>query len=55
MHCKSCKILIRDILEDEGIEIITVSLEEGILEINTNNKKKSKGIIQEISFFIYTC
>ncbi len=40
MHCKSCEMLIRDILEDEGIEVLNISEKSGILEFNYDDKKQ---------------
>ncbi len=39
MHCKACEMLIRDILEDEGIEVISVSQNTQILEFDYDDKK----------------
>ena len=39
MHCKACEMLIRDILEEEDIEVISVSQNTGILEFNYDDKK----------------
>ena len=38
MHCKACEMLIRDILEEEEIEVISVSQNTGILEFNYDDK-----------------
>lgn len=39
MHCKACEMLIRDILEDERIEVLNISEKSGILEFNYDPKK----------------
>lgn len=38
MHCKSCEMLIRDILEDEEIDVLNISEKTGILEFNSKDK-----------------
>lgn len=37
MHCPSCEMLIKDILEDEGIEVLTIDHKTGDLEIQSEN------------------
>jgi len=50
MHCKSCKMLIEDAMEELGVEISSFQVDEkkqkGILEINTT--KKAEEIIKAI-------
>jgi copper chaperone CopZ len=36
MHCKSCEMLIKDILDDEDVKVISISYETGDLEISYN-------------------
>jgi copper chaperone CopZ len=36
MHCPSCEMLIKDILEDENVEVISVNHKTGDLEVSYN-------------------
>lgn len=36
MHCPSCEMLIKDILEDENVEVILVNHKTGDLEVSYN-------------------
>ncbi|MCA9495332.1 MAG: cation transporter [Nanoarchaeota archaeon] len=38
MHCPSCEMLIKDILEDEGVKVLSVNHKTGDLEISYNEK-----------------
>lgn len=38
MHCKACEMLIKEILEDEGIKVINVSSDKGSLEFESKDK-----------------
>lgn len=48
MHCKSCEILIRDILEDEGIEVLNISMNTEILEFNSKDKNSDLNKIKKL-------
>ena len=53
MHCKSCVVLIKDILEDEkGVEKATASLENNTVNVNfdeslTDKTKISRLLVDE--------
>ncbi|HIH37768.1 heavy metal transporter [Candidatus Woesearchaeota archaeon] len=48
MHCKSCKMLIQDVLEDEGAQVISMKIDEkkqvGIITVETD---KDPGILSK--------
>jgi len=51
MHCPSCEILIKDILADEDVVVITISSKSGNLEISFDESKisleKIKSLLSE--------
>ena len=44
MHCKSCKMVIEDVLEDLGVKVVSFDLDEGsqtgVLELQTDKTSK---------------
>ena len=51
MHCKACEMLIRDILEEEDIEVISVS-QNSILVIDEPEMHLHKSITKILILFI---
>ena len=51
MHCPSCEMLIKDILEDEKVNVISISHNTGDVEIsydeNNVDFEKIKSILEE--------
>ena len=51
MHCPSCEMLIKDILEDEKVEVILINHRTGDLEISYNETEidfdEIKNILKE--------
>jgi copper chaperone CopZ len=52
MHCKSCEMLIKEVLEDqEGVQNVDVSSKEGMVKVFFDetliNKAKIQGLIEE--------
>jgi copper chaperone CopZ len=48
MHCPSCEMLITDILEDEGVKVLTISAKSEVLEIEFDETKIKLDKITEI-------
>ncbi|MBS3162959.1 cation transporter [Candidatus Woesearchaeota archaeon] len=48
MHCKSCEIVITDILTDAGIEILEISAPNNLVKLKYNENKIKESKIKEI-------
>ena len=48
MHCKSCEMLIKDILEDEEVEVISINHKTGNMEISYDENSVDFEEIKEI-------
>ncbi len=39
MHCKSCEMLIEDILTEEGVDVLAIDHKQGFVDVNFDDKK----------------
>lgn len=48
MHCPSCEVLVKDVLEDENVEVLFVSFKSGVLEISFDENKIDFDEVKEL-------